>query len=241
MALAYRMRIANGSSIPSIRGELRPPAPSRAAGWGSPLQWNTFWPTVAGLRSCPAAVPGSRSGFRYNEAMTFPRWLLLSAACAFVAACSGLDSRNPYWIKPGAMQSPSAIESLIAYRAYVHDMNGAEWARENVRLRDGGNGDVAACARRAVLASAPAAPIAERQRAQELYDRCEKGAAAAGRDFAAVLALLRSTAADRARAEERIREEARRSDELARVLKELRAIDKTLLDRNQSSGKSERK
>lgn len=159
-----------------------------------------------------------------------------------LAACGSLEGSGtqPYWLKAAtpaaAPRQFSPLESMIAYHGYAWSLSGAEWAKENARLRVAvatRDAEETLCVRQALLAAAASAPAHERAQASGLFEQCERELRRRDSQLSGLVALLRMEFAERARLEERQRDTARRADELAEKLDELRAIEKTLLERNQ--------
>lgn len=160
-----------------------------------------------------------------------------------LAACGTLEGggSQPYWLKADAPRFSSPLESMVAYHGYAWSLSGTEWAKENIRLRAAArDADETLCVRQSLLAAAPAAPAHERAQAAGLFEQCERELKRRESRLTGLLALLRVEFAERSRSEERQRESVRRADELAEKLDELKAIEKTLLERNQPAAKPKR-
>lgn len=168
---------------------------------------------------------------------------LVILASLSLAACGTLDGdgAQPYWLKADAPRFSSPFEAMIAYHAYAWSLSGADWAKENARLRAIARAaDETLCVRQSLLAAAPVAPAPERAQAAGLFEQCERELKRRESRLTGLVALLRAEFAERGRLEERQRESARRADELADKLNELRAIEKTLLERNQPATRPKR-
>lgn len=171
-----------------------------------------------------------------------PRIRLAAALiCLPLAACGNLGgfmgARDQYWLKEDAPRFASDAESLVAYHRYVWSLDTVEWARESERVRDAArNPSLFQRLRQAVLAAAPAASPRDHARAQQLFEQCEAEAKNAGASLKAVIVLLRDELAERRRLEERVREEARRAEELDQKLGALKAIELNMLQRNRPGG-----
>lgn len=149
---------------------------------------------------------------------------LLGAACA-----TPPEGARPYWLKNNA--TVSAVDSMIAYHAYAWTLSGSEWQRENARLGAAARQpDESLCLRQAILAGVPAAP--ERARAASQFEQCERELRKRESRLLGLASLLRAEQGERLRADERQRDANRRAEELAQKLNDLKAIEKTLLERN---------
>lgn len=166
---------------------------------------------------------------------SFRTWPLLLALA--LSACGGPMKKpaDDYWLAADA-RNASAVESLVAYQAYVWTLSADDLAKESARVRDAAARDPGDFQRlrSAIAAAAPAAPPRERARAAQMLEQMEKESRDAHQ--ASLLAALRSELAERRRLEERWRDEARRADDLEKKLDALKSIEKSIIDRNQPAG-----
>lgn len=163
----------------------------------------------------------------YRYSLT-PLLLVLS-----FTACGTLTGRptDEYWFKSDAKTFASATDSLLAYKAYVWPLSAAELAKENEQLRDALARDSGEFQRlrQIIAAAAPAAGLREHARAPQLIDQLERDGR--GSRFATLLAALRAELAERRRIEDKLRDEARRADDVEQKLDALKNIEKSLIDR----------
>ncbi|HEX8964667.1 MAG TPA: hypothetical protein VF801_16830 [Rhodocyclaceae bacterium] len=157
-----------------------------------------------------------------------------------LAACGSMTGpRDQYWLKDGAPRFPSDAESLVAYHRYVWRLDTVEWARENERVRDAAARSPGPFQRlrQAVLAAAPAATPRDHARAQQMLEQYEHDTPNGDAALKAVVGMLREELAERRRLEERVREEARRAEDLDQKLGALKAIELNMLQRRKPAGR----
>lgn len=159
------------------------------------------------------------------------------AACltTLLAACGTFhwpaQQAGEYWLKAGAPQPGSRVESLLAYADYARGLSGAESAREQERLRPvlaaQGRTDFVRLQYALLLAVAPGRDLA---RARQLLEPLlkEDGRDA---DLRRLAAYLHAGIGEQLDAERRYRDEQRRAADLDQKLDALKSIEQRIIQR----------
>ena len=162
----------------------------------------------------------------------------LGCAVALLAGCSALPwisgQVDNYWLKSGAPQPGSRVESLLAYADYVRGLSGAESAREHERVRQAfaaANRSNFVRIQYALLLAVSVPPGRDLGRARQLLEHYlkEDGREA---DLRRLAAYLHAGIGEQLDADRRYREEQRHSNSLEQKLEALKSIEQRIIQRN---------
>jgi hypothetical protein len=161
----------------------------------------------------------------------------LGCVMALLAGCGALPwttvQVDNYWLKPGAPQPGSRVESLLDYAEYARALSGVESAKEHERMRQ-----AFAAANRsnflriqyALLLAVSAPPARDLGRARQLLEPAlkEDGVDA---DLRRMAAYLHAGIGELLDVDRRYREEQRRSNSLEQKLEALKSIEQRIMQR----------
>lgn len=162
----------------------------------------------------------------------------LGCAVALLTGCGALPwtsvQGDNYWLKSGAPQPASRVESLLAYAEYVRSLSGAESAREHERVRQtftAANRSTFVRIQYALLLAVSAPPGRDLGRARQLLEHYlkEDGREA---DLRRMAAYLYAGIGEQLDADRRYREEQRRSSNLEQKLEALKSIEQRIIQRS---------
>ena len=162
---------------------------------------------------------------------------LLGCVIGLLAGCAALPGTSvrgdDYWIRPGAHQPGSRVESLLAYADYLRGLSTSQSAREHERVRQAfATNDRSSFLRLqfALLLAVSAAPGRDLPRARQLLELQlkEDGGNAELQRFAA---FLYAAIGDLLDADRRLREEQRRGNNLEQKLEALKSIEQRIIQR----------
>lgn len=180
--------------------------------------------------------------------MTDPRgWLFSWLMVVFISlgGCAVLKSLEPgrsdYWVKPGSPRPATEVESLIMYFEYAKKLSGTELNKEHEQVKQAfatGKSDFARLQYVLLLAMLNAS-FRDEGRALGLLEPLLKENAAAGPGLRTFAYFLNAEITEHRRIEEganqKLREEQKRSEALQQKLDAIKSIEKTLIEREQSA------
>lgn len=173
-------------------------------------------------------------------------WLFLSVLLGFatLGGCAALKSLEPggseYWVKPGSPRPANEVESLLTYFEYAKKLPGPDLNREHERIKQtfvNGRSDFTRL-RYALLLTMPNSTFRDEGRALALLEPLLKEGAAASPALRSFAYFLNAGITEHRRIEEsanqKLREEQKRSETLEQKLDAIKSIEKTIIEREQN-------
>lgn len=182
----------------------------------------------------------------------FPAGFALALAVCFLAAlpaCSTIKaidlSRNEYWAKPGSGPLLPRGDSLLMYFEFAKGLSAADWAKEAERMRHAFSNDKSDFVRvqYALLLTTPNAAPRDATRALQLIEPVLRPADGRDAGVRGLALLLATELGERRRVDEALqlanqkqKDEQARAADLEQKLEALKAIEKTLSQRERKPG-----